>query len=113
MILRSPTIGRSEFEAATGWQIKPEGACKGDVCVPLGAAPAERFDVRPIAEAMGLPIAEDTTHGIIAIGTESIGNRALTTAEAPDLALPDLAGREFRLSSLRGQKVLVYAWAPY
>jgi len=27
--------------------------------------------------------------------------------------LPDLDGNEFRLSSLRGQKVLLVAWAPY
>jgi len=27
--------------------------------------------------------------------------------------LPELNGKEFRLSSLRGQKVLLYAWAPY
>ena len=31
----------------------------------------------------------------------------------PDLTLPDLDGKPFHLSSLRGQKVLLYAWAPY
>jgi hypothetical protein len=62
---------------------------------------------------MGLPIVEDAEHGLWALGPESIGGRALTTAEAPELCLPDLDGQEFRLSSLRGQKVLVYAWAPY
>ena len=30
-----------------------------------------------------------------------------------DFALPATGGKEFRLSSLRGQKVLLYAWAPY
>ena len=43
----------------------------------------------------------------------SVGARALASAEAPDFSLPDLDGKEFRLSSLRGQKVLLYAWAPY
>jgi len=60
-----------------------------------------------------LSLVEDRQHGLWALGPESIGGRALTTAEAPELALPDLDGNEFRLSSLRGQKVLVYAWAPY
>jgi hypothetical protein len=29
------------------------------------------------------------------------------------LVLPDVDGHEFRLSSLRGQKVVLVAWAPY
>jgi peroxiredoxin len=42
-----------------------------------------------------------------------LGGRALVSAEAPELVLDDLEGREFRLSSLRGQKVVLVAWAPY
>ena len=41
------------------------------------------------------------------------GGRALTTAEAPDLVLPDRHGRPFALSSLRGRKVLLVAWASW
>ncbi len=43
----------------------------------------------------------------------SLSGHALSTAEAPELVLPDLDGNEFRLSSLRGQKVVIVAWAPY
>lgn len=32
---------------------------------------------------------------------------------APDFTLPDWQGREFRLSSLRGRRVLVVAWASW
>ena len=39
--------------------------------------------------------------------------RFLTTAVAPDLELPDFDGNPFRLSSLRGQKVLLVAWASW
>lgn len=113
MILESLDIDRAAFEAGTGWQLKPEGACKGDVCIPLHPAPGARVDVAAVARQMGLPLVADEEHGLWALGPESIGGRALTTAEAPELILPDLDGNEFRLSSLRGQKVLVYAWAPY
>lgn len=113
MIVRTPTVTRTAFEAATGWQFKPEGACKGSVCIPLRSPPAESFDAVEMARTLGLAVAEDATHGLTAIGPESVGNRALTSVQAPDLNLPDLNGRPFSLSSLRGQKVLVYAWAPY
>jgi peroxiredoxin len=39
--------------------------------------------------------------------------RVLSSARAPELNLPDLDGNTFKLSSLKGKKVLVYAWAPY
>ena len=113
MILDSLEIDRGTFEAGTGWQLKPEGACKGDVCIPLQPAPGQRIEVTRIAAQMGLPLVEDAGQGLWALGPESIGGRALTTAEAPDLTLPDLNGDLFHLSSLRGQKVLIYAWAPY
>ena len=40
-------------------------------------------------------------------GPESIGSRALVSAENADFELPDLNGELFRLSSLRGRKVVV------
>ena len=114
MLLKSTTITRAAFEQGTGWMLKPEGACKGDQCIPLPESlHADPLDAQALAEAMGLPIVKAEEYGLWALGPESIGSRALTTAEAPDIALPDLAGDVFRLSSLRGQKVLIYAWAPY
>ena len=55
----------------------------------------------------------DEASGLYAIGPESLSGRALVTAEAPELVLRDLDGEEFRLSSLRGKKVVLVAWAPY
>jgi hypothetical protein len=55
----------------------------------------------------------DEDAGLWALGPESLGDRALLSAQAPDLVLAALDGRPFRLSSLRGQKVLLVAWAPY
>ena len=49
-----------------------------------------------------------------ALGPDDVsGGRALATAEAPELELPDVDGTTFALSSLRGQKVLLAAWASW
>jgi hypothetical protein len=113
MILQDRTFEPARFEAETGWTLKPEGACKGDLCIPIADDVRERNDAVAIAEAMGLPVVTSESHGLMSIGPESVGNRALTTAEAPDLVLPDLEGNPFHLSSLKGQKIVVFAWAPY
>ena len=111
MIVDHLDLGPDEFAAGTGWEIKPEGACKADVCVPL--APDAGFDPVATAERLGMAVVADEKAGLWAFGPESLGSRALASAEAPELVLPDLQGHEFRLSSLRGQKVLLVAWAPY
>ncbi len=113
MIIHDLTVSRSEFEAGTGWQLKPEGACLGDVCIPLSEPVGDTLDVMSVAAQMGLPLVTDDEHGVSALGPWPGMGRALVSAEAPELALPDLDGDEFRLSSLRGQKVLILSWAPY
>jgi hypothetical protein len=111
VITTSLDVTAADFAAATGWEIKPEGACKGAVCVPLESA--ERFDLAAAAKRLRMAVVQDDAAGLWAIGPESLGDRALVSAEAPELTLGDLDGQDFRLSSLRGQKVVLVAWAPY
>ncbi len=119
-------LSPEEFAVGTGWEIKPEGACKADVCVPLrqsndrptGAQKEpsngpDGFDPLAVADQLGMAVVSDEGTGLWAFGPESLGSRALVSAEAPELVLSDLDGNEFRLSSLRGQKVVLVAWAPY
>jgi hypothetical protein len=109
VIVDSLELDREEFARGTGWALEPEGACKGDVCVPLGDAES----LQAVAERLGMAFVRDTAQGLWALGPASVGGRALTSAQAPELELPDLDGRPFKLSSLRGQKVVLVAWAPY
>jgi hypothetical protein len=117
MILEDTSIDPRAFEQRTGWRMAPEGACKGNVCVPLpaGARGSDgRLDVRVVAERLGMPLVRDEAHDVYALGPEtSVTGRVLTTADAPDFELRDVEGAAFRLSSLRGQKVLLVAWASW
>ena len=111
MILDSLDVDIAALEARTGWAIKPQGACKADMCVPLPEADGT-IDARVLAERLGMPLVSDAAHGLWALGPETLG-RALASADAPDLELPDRNGAPFRLSSLRGLKVLLIAWASW
>src|SRR4051812_24097245 len=115
MLLEQLRIPAAELEAGTGWALKPQGACRGEVCVPLPADAVRdgQVDVAVVAERLGMPLVADADAGLWALGPETLSGHALPSAEAPELVLPDLDGNEFRLSSLRGQKVVIVSWAPY
>ncbi|MGH9300377.1 MAG: peroxiredoxin family protein [Acidimicrobiales bacterium] len=114
MLLESLEVDPVELHARTGWALKPEGLCKGPVCAPLPpeALTNSRIKADTLVQRLGMALVADEEHGRWALGPES-GGRALTTAQAPDLELPRLDGTMFRLSSLRGHKVVVAAWASW
>src|SRR6185369_5099656 len=113
-------ISPSEFERATGWALKPEGFCQGDVCVPVPAGDRARYldgdnvNAAAIWKRLGQPIVHDASGEAWVLGTGA-SNRAtsLQTLEAPDFALPDLGGVTHTLSEQRGKKVLLVTWASW
>jgi hypothetical protein len=108
MILKRLDVPPRELEARTGWSIKAEGACRDDTCVPLRAP----FDVRDLAQRLGMAIVHEARHGLWALGPQS-GGRALSSAQLPEIVLPDRHGHDFSLRSLRGTKVFMIAWASW
>jgi hypothetical protein len=78
------------------------------VCLPLPTP----FDVRELARRLGMALVHDDAHGLWALGPPA-GGRALTSAQLPDIVLPDRGGAEFALRSLRGTKVFMIAWASW
>ncbi len=111
-------IAPAALERATGWALKPAGLCRGDVCIPVrdrAALADERgVDLARFAAALGRPLALDSEEGAAALGTAASERaQALATLEAPDFALPDLAGAQHRLSEHRGKKVLLIAYASW
>jgi hypothetical protein len=112
VILERLQVAPDDFERRTGWSIKPQGACKGEMCVALPPRNDALLDVQVIADRLGMPLVADGPTGLWSLGPEG-GGQVLSSVEAPDLALPDLDGREFHLRSLRGSKVLLLAWASW
>ncbi len=114
MIFESTAVDPGEFAAATGWVSKPEGLCKDVRCVPVpdGTTADGLLDLEVVAERLGMPIVHDSGSGLYALGPEC-GGRALTSAEAPDLELPDVDGNPFDLAAMHGRKTLLVAWASW
>jgi hypothetical protein len=117
MLLTDLWVDRDDFATRTGWELKPEGACKAEVCVPMPDTIQRddgRVDANVLADRLGMPLVRHAHTNLWALGPETaVTGRALTSAVAPDLRLPDADGRMFELSSLRGQKVVMVAWASW
>jgi hypothetical protein len=112
VIFTKSIVPAQQFERATGWLPKPEGLCRGEQCVAYRSVDPAVVDLAAAADALGMPLVHDAQHGLWALGAEA-GGRALRSAVAPELELPDFRGGSFRLSSLRGTKVLLVAWASW
>lgn len=115
MILHELSTTRDEFARSTGWDLKPEGLCQGDICVPApDAVPSDgSVDVAIVAERLGMPVVHDAEHKVWSLGPATLSGHALTTVAAPDVPLLSFDGTPFALSSLRGRKVILAAWASY
>ena len=112
MLLGSHRVTADELERHTGWELKPEGLCKGDTCIPVAERAADNsLDVEVLARALRAPVVHDGVRDLWCVGPPA--GRALDSAQAPDLVLPDLDGNSFALRSLRGQKVFLLAWASW
>src|SRR5205807_5947357 len=71
VILRAPEVDPAELATRTGWEVKPEGACKADRCVPLpgvASGPDGRLDAGALARRLGMSLVEDRDRDLWALG---------------------------------------------
>jgi hypothetical protein len=115
MLLDRLDLTPEELLQATGWEIKPEGACKGETCVPLPGLTTRAdgtIDVRDFAARLAMPVVTDEKYGLSALGPRG-GGRVLDDVALPDITLLDFDGTAFELAQLRGRKLLLVAWASW
>lgn len=105
-------------EAALGWQLKPEGLCRGDVCVPVrdvaGIGSDDRIDLGAVADVLGMSSLLDEDVGVLAVSAPAAQRRAaLKGRVAPDFTLPDLDGNLHSLEEFKDRKRLLIAFASW
>lgn len=103
---------------ATGWELKPEGFCRGAVCVPrhvLGdALVGDMVDIVAFGTALGRPVAFEPAAGIAVLaGSPDDIATAIEEGVAPAFTLPDLDGNPVSLADFAGRKKLLLAWSSW
>jgi hypothetical protein len=114
MVLLSPAA----LEQATGWDLKPEGLCRGEVCVPRrdddGVLVDDKIDLAAFAALLQRPLAYDADAGIAVLADAPEAHAAAFDARvAPTWTLPDLDGNPASSSDFVGRKKLLVAWASW
>ena len=115
-------VPAKDVSAITGFELKPQGLCAGDTCIPIppdaGWTVARDgttyFSVTRFAGKVDQVFAVDAGQKVWSFTlVPSKQTSRLLAGEAPDFVLPDRDGKPVRLSDFRGKKVLLLTWASW
>ena len=107
-----------------GFELKPEGACLDELCVPVlqdrdsdmfvTRRGQPWFNVTELARKLEQAYVVDHDHHVWSFGEVPVTRTSfLNAAIAPDFALPNRVGELVRLSDFRGKKVFIVTWASW
>jgi peroxiredoxin len=112
-------VAPEDLPAAIGWELKPEGLCRGDACLPARDRDAllvdGQVDLCVVAATLRAPFVVDAHIDIAVLGA-SAAERGAEREEmhvAPDLALRDLDGNVYEWSELGRKKKVITTWASW
>jgi hypothetical protein len=109
-------IRNRDLPAVNGFELKPQGACRDDICVPIPNTMRRReyLNLTAFARKAGQAVVADTAVRAWSLG-EILALRGgfLSARIAPDVIIPDRAGRPVHLSQFRGKKMLLVTWASW
>jgi peroxiredoxin len=113
-----------ELARISGFELKPQGLCLEEICVPVPPAgdtalvrreaDAVRVNAAELARRLGQGVAHDEELRVWSFGPVPVTRRPfLERAQAPDFTLLDRGGRAVRLADFRGKKVVLVVWASW
>jgi hypothetical protein len=112
-----------DLKRATGFELKPQGVCRNELCFPVPKTRQQEFvrktrgktwfDVVAFARLVHQPVVHDEALATWYFGLRSDQRQGLSSLEAPDFTLPDMSGKAHSLSDFRGKKVLLLTWASW
>ena len=111
-------VSARDFARTTGWTLKTEGLCKGEVCIPVRDSAAmsdgEAVDIAEFARVTGRNMLVDETRHVVALGEQASSRSAsMATLDAPNFTLPDINGNLVSLSDFAKRKKLLLAWSSW
>jgi hypothetical protein len=107
-------IRKRDLTAVNGFEMKPQGACRAEVCVPLPKQlrQGDWISLTGFARRAGQSwVQEGNTWSFSEVPILRAGY--LRSRVAPEFAVPDRKGRTVRLADSHGRKRLLLTWASW
>lgn len=109
-------IQTRDLPRINGFELKPQGACRADICIPVPKTMTRGayFNLTAFAERVGQRVVADVPARAWSFGEIPVVRGAfLESRMAPDFSVPDRQGRPVTLSQFRGKKVVLVTWASW
>jgi hypothetical protein len=109
-------IRKRDLPRVNGFTLKPQGACRADLCIPIPKTMVrgEYFNLTAFAAKAGQPMVAEPGARVWSFGEmQALGGGLSNSRIAPDVTVPDRLGRPVHLAGFRGKKALVITWASW
>jgi hypothetical protein len=109
-------VQKRDLPRINGFELKPQGMCREEICVPVPRAMSrgDQFNLTAFAARVGQKVIADPAARVWSFGEIPVVQGAYVESRiAPDVTVPDRKGTPVRLSQFRGKKVLLVTWASW
>ncbi len=113
-------IRPEDLPRVNGFEVKPQGACYEDLCIPLGdelfvdQAGERWFDLTGFADLLEQPWVADPESKVWSFAEMPAKREGMMVdAQAPDFEVIDRQGNVVRMADFRGRKALVVTWSSW
>lgn len=113
-------IRPDDLPHVNGFELKPEGACRDELCIPLNEDVlirqdgTEWFDLAAFADLVGQPHVADRPAGVWSFAEIPARRESMmVNAMAPDFEVTDRQGNRIGTADLKGRKALIVTWSSW
>ena len=113
-------IRPDDLSRINGFELKPEGACFNDICIPMNddllveQDGKQWFDLTAFADLLGQPYVADRESGVWSFAEiPAKRDSMMVDAMAPEFEVKDRQGNVVRLADFKGKKALIVTWSSW
>ena len=113
-------ISPEDLSRINGFELKPEGACYEDLCIPLTKnllvteSGKQWFDLAAFAELLEQPYVVDHEAKVWSFAEiPAKRQNMMVNGMAPDFEVIDREGKVIRMADFKGKKALIVTWSSW